>query len=476
MRTKELDMPSQATRTEHDLLGDKAVPADAYYGVQTARALENFHISGVELRLYPNLIKAFAMVKLAAARANFECGQFAKEILAGIEKACQEIIDGKLHEQFLLDVFQGGAGTSTNMNANEVIANRALELMGHKKGEYAHCSPHDHVNGSQSTNDAYPTALHVGMALGNVELVAAVKELIGAFRAKGKEFATVIKMGRTQLQDAVPMTLGQEFEAFAETLAGEVRALEAIQRVLCETNMGATAIGTGLNAPPGYAQKCTDHLAKITGLPIHLAENLIEATQDTQAFVLYSSCMKSLAIKLSKVCNDLRLLSSGPRCGLREINLPPKQPGSSIMPGKVNPVIPEVVNMVCFRVIGSDLTVSMAAEGGQLQLNVFEPVIAACIFEAQTMFINAARTLRVHCIDGITANVEVARHYVDYSIGTVTALNPVIGYDRATELASEAMRTGRGILELLREKKILTEDQIAKVLDPAAMTGQGRPA
>jgi aspartate ammonia-lyase len=469
-------MPSRATRTEHDLLGDKAVPADAYYGVQTARALENFHISGVELRLYPNLIKAFAMVKLAAARANFECGQFGKEILAGIEKACQEIIDGKLHEQFLLDVFQGGAGTSTNMNANEVIANRALELMGHKKGEYAHCSPHDHVNGSQSTNDAYPTSLHVGMALGNVELVAAVKELIGAFRAKGKEFATVIKMGRTQLQDAVPMTLGQEFEAFAETLAGEVRALEAIQRVLCETNMGATAIGTGLNAPAGYAQKCTDHLAKITGLPIHLAENLIEATQDTQAFVLYSSCMKSLAIKLSKVCNDLRLLSSGPRCGLREINLPPKQPGSSIMPGKVNPVIPEVVNMVCFRVIGSDLTVSMAAEGGQLQLNVFEPVIAACIFEAQTMFINAARTLRVHCIDGITANVEVARHYVDYSIGTVTALNPVIGYDRATELASEAMRTGRGILELLREKKLLSEEQIAKVLDPAAMTGQGRPA
>src|SRR5262245_11892486 len=465
-------MSPSATRTEHDLLGDKAVPADAYYGVQTARALENFHISGVELRLYPNLIKAFAMVKLAAARANFECGQFGKEILAGIEKACQEIIDGKLHEQFLLDVFQGGAGTSTNMKANEGIANRALELMGHKKGEYAHCSPHDHVNGSQSTNDAYPTALHVGMALGNVELVAAVKELIGAFRAKGKEFATVIKMGRTQLQDAVPMTLGQEFEAFAETLAGEVRALEAIQRVLCETNMGATAIGTGLNAPAGYAEKCTAELARITGLPIHLAANLIEATQDTQAFVLYSSCMKSLAIKLSKVCNDLRLLSSGPRCGLREINLPAKQPGSSIMPGKVNPVIPEVVNMVCFRVIGSDLTVSMAAEGGQLQLNVFEPVIAACIFEAQTMFMNAVRTLKVHCVDGITANPEIGRHYVEYSIGVVTALNPVIGYDRSTELAAEAMKTGRGIMELVREKKILSEQQIAAVLDLVAMTGQ----
>jgi len=470
-------MAKNATRIEHDLLGKKAIPADAYYGVQTARALENFHISGVPLHLYPNLIKAFAMVKLAAARANFECGQFSKEILTGIEKACKELIDGKLHDQFSLDVFQGGAGTSTNMNANEVIANRALELMGHKKGEYQYCSAHDHVNGSQSTNDAYPTSLHVGMALGNIELVAAMKELIAAFRAKGKEFAAILKMGRTQLQDAVPMTLGQEFEAFAETLAGEVLALERIQQnVLCETNMGATAIGTGLNAPAGYAKKCTKHLAKITGLPIHLAPNLIEATQDTQAFVLYSSCMKSLAIKLSKVCNDLRLLSSGPRCGLREINLPAKQPGSSIMPGKVNPVIPEVVNMVCFRVIGSDLTVSLAAEAGQLQLNVFEPVIAACIFEAQTMFVNAARTLRVHCVDGITANADILRHYVDYSIGTVTALNPVIGYDKATELAAEAMKTGRGIMELVREKKLLTEKQLAKVMNPAAMTGQGRPA
>jgi len=312
------------------------------------------------------------------------------------------------------------------------------------------------------------------MALGNRQLVAAMKELIGAFRAKGKEFAPILKMGRTQLQDAVPMTLGQEFEAFAETLAGEARTLESIQRVLCETNMGATAIGTGLNAPEGYAEKCTAHLAAITGFPIHLATNLIEATQDTQAFVLYSSCMKSLAIKLSKVCNDLRLLSSGPRCGFREINLPAKQPGSSIMPGKVNPVIPEVVNMVCFRVIGSDLTVTMAAEGGQLQLNVFEPVIAACIFEAQTLFINAARTLREHCVDGITANADVMQHYVNYSIGTVTALNPVIGYERATELAAEAMKSGRGIMELIREKKILTDEQIAQVLDPAAMTGQGR--
>jgi aspartate ammonia-lyase len=465
-------MIDQPMRIEHDLLGERSVPASAYYGVQTARGLDNFHISGVELCLYPDLIRALAMVKMAAARANFDCAQFSREILTGIEGACQEIIDGKLHDQFRLDVFQGGAGTSTNMNANEVIANRALELMGHSKGQYTFCDPHDHVNGSQSTNDAYPSALHVGMALGNQRLVAAVRELIESFRAKGREFSAILKMGRTQLQDAVPMTLGQEFSAFAETLAGEIRALEAVQRVLCEVNMGATAIGTGLNAPEGYADRCVGHLAAITGLEIYGAPDLIEATQDTQAFVLYSSCMKSLAIKLSKICNDLRLLSSGPRCGLREINLLPKQPGSSIMPGKVNPVIPEVVNMVCFRVIGSDLTVSMAAEAGQLQLNVFEPVIAACIFEAQTHFINAAQTLRAHCVEGITANPDVCRHYVNFSIGTVTALNPVIRYDRSTELAAEATRTGRGILEIIRKKQLLTEEQIAEILDPMAMTGQ----
>jgi aspartate ammonia-lyase len=467
-------MSASQARIERDLLGELAVPAEAYYGIQTARALENFQISGVELRLYPNFIKALAIVKLAAARANYECGQFSREVLQGIEGACQEILDGKLHDQFRLDVFQGGAGTSTNMNANEVIANRALELMGHRRGEYQHCDPHDHVNCSQSTNDFYPTAIHVGMAIGNVQLVAAVNRLIEAFRAKGEEFAGILKMGRTQLQDAVPMTLGQEFTAFAKTLAGEVQALESVQRVLCEVSMGATAIGTGLNAPRGYAQKCVDHLANITGFPIHLAEDLIEATQDTQAFVLYSSCMKSLAIKLAKVGNDLRLLSSGPRCGFHEINLPAKQPGSTIMPGKVNPVIPEVVNMVCYRVIGSDLAVSLAAEAGQLQLNAFEPVIAASIFEAQTLFINAARTLRQHCVEGITANADVCRHYVEYSIGTVTALNPVIGYERSTELAAEAMKTGDGILKLIREKRILTEEQINQILDPAGMTGLGR--
>jgi len=466
-------MPT-TTRIEHDLLGDFAVPADAYYGVQTARALENFKISGVPLSIYPNFIKGLAMVKLAAARANFETGGFSKEILTGIEGACQEIIDGKLHAEFQLDVLQGGAGTSTNMNANEVIANRALELMGHKKGEYKYCDPHDHVNRSQSTNDSYPTSMHVGMALGNTAVVAAFQKLIDAFNAKAEEFSQILKMGRTQLQDAVPMTLGQEFKAFARTLADEVRALEKINIMLYEISMGGTAIGTGLNAPAGYAQKCSDHLAKITALPIELGIDLIEATQDTQAFVLYSSALKSLAIKLAKVGNDLRLLSSGPRCGLHEINLPATQPGSSIMPGKVNPVIPEVTNMVAYRVIGNDLTVTLSAEAGQLQLNAFEPVMAACIFESQTLFVNAADTLRKFCVEGITANADVCQHYLESSIGTVTALNPVIGYDRATELAAEALRSGDGILELVREKHILTDAQIDEILSPAALTGSGR--
>ena len=416
------------------------------------------------------------MVKMAAARANFECGQFSTEILTGIEGACQELIDGKLHDQFRLDMFQGGAGTSTNMNANEVIANRALELMGHKKGEYKYCDPHDHVNARSPPTTRIPTSLHVGMALGNAAAGRGDERADRRVPGEGQgvrrdpEDGPHAAAGRGA-DDARPGVRGLR----ARRWPARFSALEAIQRVLCEVNMGATAIGTGLNAPAGYAEKCTAHLAADHRDCRSISPtNLIEATQDTQAFVLYSSCMKSLAIKLSKVCNDLRLLSSGPRCGLREINLPPKQPGSSIMPGKVNPVIPEVVNMVCFRVIGSDLTVTMAAEGGQLQLNVFEPVIAACIFEAQTMFINAARTLRVHCVDGITANPEVCRHYVEYSIGTVTALNPVIGYDRSTELAAEAMKTGRGILEIIRERKILTEQQIAEVLDPVAMTGQGR--
>jgi aspartate ammonia-lyase len=458
-------------RIEHDLLGEKSIPDNSYYGVQTARALENFHISGVPLSHYPELIRALAIVKLAAARANYDCKQFSNEILKGIEAACQEVMDGKLHDQFPVDLIQGGAGTSTNMVANEVIANRALEIMGHGKGQYQYCDPHNHVNCAQSTNDAYPTSLHVAIFLLNEKLIAELKKLVAAFRQKGKEFRDVIKMGRTQLQDAVPMTLGQEFDAFAESLDNEIFALGRVETVLYEVNMGGTAIGTGLNAPAGYAERCAEHLAKITGKPIRLAVDLVEATQDTQPFVLFSSVLKSVAIKLSKICNDLRLLSSGPRAGLHEINLPAMQPGSSIMPGKVNPVIPEVVNQVCFKAIGNDLAVTLAAEAGQLQLNVMEPIIAFCILESQTMFVNAASTLRRFCVEGITANRDMCRRYVEHSIGVVTALNPLLGYEKATELAAEALKTGKGIVELVREKKLLTEEQIKTVLDPKAMAG-----
>jgi aspartate ammonia-lyase len=471
MPAKETPSRHPRIRIEQDLIGRKAVPGRAYYGVQTARALENFAISGVPLRHYPDLIRALAMVKLAAARGNHEVGALPARILRGIEKACRELIDGELHDQFPIDVIQGGAGTSTNMNANEVIANRALEHMGHRKGQYEHCDPHDHVNLGQSTNDAYPTALHVAMLLANDRLIAEVERLVAAFRRQGRRFARILKMGRTQLQDAVPMTLGQEFEAWAASLEGEIAALRAAERPLCETNMGGTAIGTGLNAPRGFSRACTRHLARITGKPIHLAPDLVEATQDTQSYVLYSSVLKSLAIKLSKICNDLRLLASGPRCGLHELVLPAMQPGSSIMPGKVNPVIPEVVNQVCFRVIGNDLTVTLAAEAGQLQLNVMEPVLAACIFEGQMLFQNAAKTLREHCIDGIQADAKACRDFVERSIGVVTALNPHIGYEKSTELAAEAMRTGKGIVELVREHRLLSEQQIQRILDPQAMVG-----
>lgn len=458
-------------RVEHDLLGKLNVPASAYYGVQAARAIDNFKISGVHVSHYPDFIVAFAMVKLAAARANHQVGTLDRRRLKGIEAACADVIGGKFHDQFPIDMFQGGAGTSTNMAANEVLANIGLEHMGHKRGEYEHLDPHDHLNLSQSTNDAYPTSIHVATLLGNDRLIAEMSQLTAAFRKKAKQFSRVVKMGRTQLQDAVPMTLGQEFAAFAASIEDEIDALRAMEKVLCETNMGATAIGTGLNAPKGYAKACTRHLAKVTGRKITLAHNLIEATQDTQAFVLYSGMMRSLSIKLSKVCNDLRLLGSGPRAGLQEIYLPAMQPGSSIMPGKVNPVIPEVVNQVCFKVIGNDFCVTMAAEAGQLQLNVMEPVIAQCIFEGQTLLRNAARTLRVFCIDGIKANEKGCREYVERSIGIVTALNPVIGYEKATEIAAEALATGKGVVELVREKKLLTDAQIKKVLDPKALTG-----
>ena len=459
-------------RIEKDLLGDKQIPFDAYYGVQTARALENFQVSGIKTNFYPDYVRAYAIVKLAAARANSEDGRLSKEKLAGIEKACQAVMDGKYHDQFLTDMFQGGAGTSANMNANEVLANIALELSGHKKGEYHIIEPHDDLNMGQSTNDVYPTAIKVALLLHNDKLIKEAEALSQAFHKKGDEFKDILKMGRTEGQDAVPMTVGQEFHAFGNQLDAEIKALRNAESFLCEQNMGATAIGTGITASPGYAERCAVHLAKITGKPIVMSKDLIAATSSQQGFVVYSSALKSYAIALSKISSDLIFLASGPRTGVFEINLPPLQPGSSIMPGKVNPVMPELMNEVCFKVIGNDLTVTMAAHSGLLQLNAFEPVEAVAIMESQGLLFKSLPLFRTKCIDGITVNIDVQKKYIERSVGIVTALNPVLGYEKTTELAKEALQSGKGILELIREKKLLTEDQIKKLLDPAAMTGQ----
>ncbi len=456
-------------RIESDLLGDLQVPAEAYYGVQTQRAIDNFHITGSKMSDFPEFVRAVACVKLAAAQTNNELGLLSKELLSPIETACKELIDGKLHYQFPVDMIQGGAGTSVNMNANEVIANRVLELLGHKKGEYQYCSPNDHINCSQSTNDAYPTTIKLAVIKMNESLVKHLSQLIDAFRQKGKEFAEVIKMGRTQLQDAVPMTLGQEFEAFAATLEEEISRLNNLSKLFLEINMGGTAIGTGLNAPAGYPKLCAEKLAKITGEDFVPASNLVEATPDTGSYVMYSSALKRMAVKLSKICNDLRLLSSGPRAGLNEINLPPMQPGSSIMPGKVNPVIPEVVNQVCFKVIGNDLTVTFAAEAGQLQLNVMEPVICQAIMESIVFLERALDTLREKCIVGITANKEVCLNMVKNSIGIVTALNPYIGYKNSTKIAKEALQTGKSVYDLVLEHQLLSKDKLDQILDPKNM-------
>lgn len=456
-------------RRESDLLGELLVPADAYYGVQTQRAIENFRISGQYLFSYPELIRGLAFVKKAAALTNYELGLLNEELFLKITETCDELINGKLHDQFPIDMIQGGAGTSVNMNANEVIANRVLEKMGKNRGDYQFCSPNDHINLSQSTNDAYPTAIKLALLQMNSTLVEKVKKIVLAFREKGEEFQDVIKMGRTQLQDAVPMTLGQEFEAFAATLEEDIEKLNNNANLFVEVNMGATAIGTGLNAPLGYAARCAGNLAEITGYPIVSAPNLVEATPDTGSYVIYSSAMKRLAVKLSKICNDLRLLSSGPRSGFYEINLPPMQPGSSIMPGKVNPVIPEVVNQVCYKVIGNDLTVTFAAEAGQLQLNVMEPVLSHAIMENNQFLCNALDTLREKCITGITANREVCLNMVRNSIGIVTALNPYIGYKNATHIAKEALETGNSVYNLVLEHQLLTREQLDDILDPRKM-------
>lgn len=456
-------------RKESDLLGELNVPKDAYYGVQTQRAINNFNISNQRLYAYPEFIQALGFVKKAAAQTNFELGVLSEPLYKAIAQACDEVINGKFNQEFPVDMIQGGAGTSVNMNANEVIANRALEIMGFEKGEYQHCSPNDHVNLSQSTNDAYPTAIKIALMLMNAKLVKEVEHAVAAFRSKGLEFADVIKMGRTQLQDAVPMTLGQEFEAFAATLEEEIVRLNTNSSLFREINMGATAIGTGINAPVGYAHKCAENLAAITGMPIVSAPNLVEATPDTGSYVIYSSAMKRMAVKLSKICNDLRLLSSGPRAGLYEINLPPMQPGSSIMPGKVNPVIPEVVNQVCFKVFGNDLTVTFAAEAGQLQLNVMEPVLCHAIMESIQFLSRALETLTEKCVKGISANKEVCLNMVKNSIGIVTALNPYIGYKNATKIAKEALETGKSVYDLVLEHQLLSQEKLDAILDPRNM-------
>ncbi|MEG2035526.1 MAG: aspartate ammonia-lyase [Mucinivorans sp.] len=460
---------SGKTRTEHDLLGNREVPVEYYFGIQTMRAMENFHISRVRLYFFPALIQGLAIVKEAAARANADLGILKPQIADAIIKACQEIRRGKLSDHFVVDMVQGGAGTSTNMNANEVIANRALEILGHQRGEYKFVHPNNHVNMSQSTNDAYPTAVKIALLYSNERLIEAVQRIVESFRAKGREFSSVIKMGRTQLQDAVPMTQGQEFEAHAANLEEELERLRSNVNLFLEVNMGATAIGTGINSDPDYTPLCVANLREITGWPIKAATNMIEATNDTGAFVIYSSAVKRLAVKLSKICNDLRLLSSGPRTGLNEINLPAMQPGSTIMPGKVNPVIPEVVNQVAFKVFGNDLTITFAAEAGQLELNVMEPIIVHSMFESIEMLINAMNTLRLKCVDGITANVEHLRHMVYNSIGLVTALNPYLGYDVSTELAAEALASGKGIYDLVLEKKLMSREELEEVLRPENM-------
>jgi aspartate ammonia-lyase len=465
---------SGAVRVERDLLGARELPQSAYYGVNTLRAIENFPITGTPISIYSDLIEALACVKQAAALANRELGTLDAVRANAIEAACREIRGGALHDQFVVDVIQGGAGTSTNMNANEVIANRGLELLGRPRGDYATLHPNEHVNLSQSTNDVYPTALKLALWRAIQRLIDSLARLRAAFEAKASEFGSIIKMGRTQLQDAAPMTLGQEFSAYAVMLGEDEERLREATLLICEINMGATAIGTGINAHPDYAAAVCRQLVLVSGVPLMTAPNLVEATQDAGAFVQVSGVLKRVAVKLSKVCNDLRLLSSGPRAGLGEITLPPVQAGSSIMPGKINPVIPEVVNQIAFEVIGNDVTVSFAAEGGQLQLNAFGPIIAHSLLKSITHLHNGCRVLTERCVRGITVNRERLDEHMRRSIGVVTALNPYIGYDNATTIAREALATGRGIGELVLARGLLSQEQLDEILQPEALT-QPRP-
>lgn len=457
------------SRTESDLIGTREISADALYGVQTLRGIENFVISKFHLNEYPLLIKGFAITKMAAAKANYQLGLLTEQQQKAIIRACRELIDGQHHEQFPVDMIQGGAGTTTNMNANEVIANRALEIMGYERGEYSYCSPNDHVNCSQSTNDAYPTAVHIGMYFKHLQLVPRLEALIASFRKKGEEFSQIIKMGRTQLEDAVPMTLGQTFNGFASILEEEIPHLNYAASDFLTVNMGATAIGTGICAEPGYAEKCIEALREITGWDIRLAKDLIGATSDTSCLVGYASAMKRVAVKINKICNDLRLLASGPRCGLGEFNLPAMQPGSSIMPGKVNPVIPEVMNQIAYKVIGNELCVTMAGEAAQMELNAMEPVMVQCCFESAELLGNGFDTLRTLCVDGIMANADRCKEEVYHSIGVVTALNPIIGYKNSTKIAKEALETGKSVYQLVLDHGILNQEELDTILSPENM-------
>ena len=456
-------------RIESDLIGSMEVPAEALYGVQTLRGIENFPISRFRLSEHPLFINGLALTKLGAAMANHELGLLTDEQYEAIAQACREILAGQHHDQFPVDMIQGGAGTTTNMNANEVIANRALQIMGHELGDYRYCSPNDHVNCSQSTNDAYPTAIHLGLYATHQEFLKHYVLLIEAFEKKAVEFADILKMGRTQLEDAVPMTLGQTFGAFASILKDEIRNINFAAEEFLTVNMGATAIGTGICSEPEYAQKCIAALREITGWDIKLADNLVAATSDTSCMVGYSSAMRRIATKMNKICNDLRLLASGPRCGLHEFDLPARQPGSSIMPGKVNPVIPEVMNQISYKVIGNDLCVAMSSEEAQMELNAMEPVMAQCCFESAEILMNGFDTLRVNCVEGITANPEQCRKYIHDSFGVVTALNPVIGYKNSTKIAKEAMATGKSVYDLVLEHGILSKEDLDTILAPENM-------
>lgn len=456
------------TRVEHDLLGNRNVPEDVLYGVQTLRAMENFSITKIPIKLYPKMIKALAYLKKASAMANYDLKLLEKDKKRAIVQACDEIILGQHLEHFVVDMIQGGAGTSTNMNVNEVIANRGLELMGHKRGEYQYLHPNADVNMAQSTNDVYPSGIKLGIILSYKKLKKAMIDLSMLFLKKAEEFQDIIKMGRTQLQDAVPMTLGQEFKVWGHMIEDSIQDLEhVVKHKLNTLNMGATAIGTGITADPRYSSLFILHLRDFTGITeLKIATDLVQATQDTSHFVSYSSVMKGLALKLSKISNDLRLLSSGPRAGLNEINLPAAQPGSSIMPGKVNPVIPEVVNQVAFQVVGNDLTINLASEAGQLELNAFEPVMAFDLFQSQDILINAMNTLAARAIQSITANRETCKHNVHYSISLVTALNPYIGYENSTKAAKIAMKTGKSVYDIILEENMMSKDKLDEIMKP----------